>query len=86
MEIIEECDNDDEFLVKLGEQLVSLKDKVGGKEFVNFLLPPLEILLCMEESQVRDKAVECIKQLANEQSAGKKIKFFAFKIALFQME
>jgi serine/threonine-protein phosphatase 2A regulatory subunit A len=68
MEIIEECDNDDEFLIKLGEQLVSLKDKVGGKDFVHFLLPPLETLLCMEESLVRDKTVECIKQLAEDQN------------------
>jgi serine/threonine-protein phosphatase 2A regulatory subunit A len=49
VDIIEECDNDEEFLLKLSDELLELKDKIGGQEFIVKLVEPLEILSSMEE-------------------------------------
>lgn len=49
IEIIEECDNEDEFLIKLAEQILNLKSKLGGNEHAHLLIAPLEILSSMEE-------------------------------------
>lgn len=69
IEIIEECDNEDEFLVKLSDQLLLLKDKIGGKEFVHTLVAPLEILSSMEEISVREKAIESLIALSSDQDS-----------------
>jgi serine/threonine-protein phosphatase 2A regulatory subunit A len=39
---------------------------VGGKEHVHCLLPPLESLATMEETIVRDKAVESLRTIAEQ--------------------
>lgn len=67
MEIIEECDNEDEFLIKLADQLLSLKDLLGGKDYSYMLIAPLELLASMEENLIREKAVECLRSLAQSQ-------------------
>jgi len=72
IEIIEECDNEDEFLIKLSDQLIHLKEKIGGKEYAQILVAPLEILSSMEESLVREKAIEALICLAEDQDQGKK--------------
>ena len=40
----------------------------GGKEHVHCLLPPLESLATVEETIVRDKAVESLRTIAEEHS------------------
>lgn len=54
IEIIEECDNDDEFLIILCKQILQLKDKIGDSEHIHLLVAPLEILSSMEEPSVRE--------------------------------
>ena len=49
VDIIEECDNDEEFLLKLSDELLELRDKIGGSEYIVKLVEPLEILSSMEE-------------------------------------
>lgn len=67
IEIIEEQDNEDEFLIKLAHEILTLKDFVGGKDKQHVLIAPLEILSSMEESLVREKAVSCLISLTEGQ-------------------
>ena len=39
---------------------------VGGPKFAHMLFPPLEFLCAVDETVVRDKAVEAIKNIAKE--------------------
>ena len=57
VEIIEELDNEDEFLIKLAEQILNLNELIDGKEYSHLLISPLELLSSMEENSVREKAV-----------------------------
>ncbi len=66
VDIIEDQENDDEFLILLCTEIEKLKNYVGGKEFLNTLLNPLEIIGCMEENTVRVKAVESLINLSKE--------------------
>lgn len=65
IEIIEEQDNDDEFLVRLAQEILGLRECVC--ERVHVLVAPLEILSSMEEPIVREKAVGCLTALAEGQ-------------------
>ena len=56
--------DEDEVLLALAEQLGSFTPLVGGAEHVNCLLPPLESLATVEETIVRDKAVESLRTVA----------------------
>ena len=56
--------DEDEVLLALAEQLGSFTPLVGGPEHVNCLLPPLESLATVEETIVRDKAVESLRTVA----------------------
>eukprot|EP00731_Ephydatia_muelleri_P009439 Em0005g25a len=63
-------DDDDEVLWALAEQLGD-KDfvvLVGGPEYAHTLLPPLESLATVEETVVRDKAVESLRSVAEHHS------------------
>uniref|UniRef100_A0A672SDK8 Serine/threonine-protein phosphatase 2A 65 kDa regulatory subunit A beta isoform-like n=1 Tax=Sinocyclocheilus grahami TaxID=75366 RepID=A0A672SDK8_SINGR len=60
--------DEDEVLLALAEQLGSFTVLVGGPEFVNCLLPPLESLATVEETVVRDKAVESLRKISQEHS------------------
>ena len=55
-------------LLALAEQLGTFTPLVGGKDHVHCLLPPLESLATVEETIVRDKAVESLRQIAAEHS------------------
>jgi len=57
------CD-EDEVLLALAEQLGKFTPLVGGQSFAHVLLPPLENLANVEETVVRDKAVESLKTIA----------------------
>ena len=53
--------DEDEVLLALAEQLGTFTPLVGGQEHVHCLLPPLESLATVEETIVRDKAVESLR-------------------------
>ncbi|RVW49550.1 Serine/threonine-protein phosphatase 2A 65 kDa regulatory subunit A beta isoform, partial [Vitis vinifera] len=56
----ENNDDDDEVLLAMAEELGVFIPYVGGVEHANVLLPPLETLCTVEETCVRDKAVESL--------------------------
>lgn len=56
----ENNDDDDEVLLAMAEELGAFVPYVGGIEHANVLLPPLEALCSVEETSVRDKAVESL--------------------------
>jgi len=49
--------------------LLQFPGLVGGPEFAMYLIPPLESLATVEETVVRDKAVESLRTVAAEHSA-----------------
>ena len=59
-------DDDDEVLMCIAEQFSEFVDYVGGVEYADCLLQPLEQLVSMEEPAVRDKAVSAIKTIMAE--------------------
>ncbi|XP_055129038.1 serine/threonine-protein phosphatase 2A 65 kDa regulatory subunit A beta isoform isoform X10 [Symphalangus syndactylus] len=58
--------DEDEVLLALAEQLGNFTGLVGGPDFAHCLLPPLENLATVEETVVRDKAVESLRQISLE--------------------
>lgn len=60
--------DEDEVLLALAEQLANFTPLVGGAEFVHCLLPPLESLATVEETMVREKAVESLKKICSDHS------------------
>lgn len=60
--------DEDEVLLALAEQLGQFTPLVGGPEYVNCLLPPLESLATLEETVVRDKAVDSLRNIAQQHS------------------
>ncbi|XP_067009843.1 serine/threonine-protein phosphatase 2A 65 kDa regulatory subunit A alpha isoform isoform X3 [Anabrus simplex] len=60
--------DEDEVLLALAEQFGSFTPLVGGPEHVHCLLPPLEQLATVEETVVRDKAVESLRTISAQHS------------------
>ncbi|XP_062912707.1 serine/threonine-protein phosphatase 2A 65 kDa regulatory subunit A alpha isoform-like isoform X3 [Mobula hypostoma] len=60
--------DEDEVLLALAEQLGSFTALVGGPAHVHCLLPPLESLATVEETVVREKAVESLRTISKEHS------------------
>ncbi|XP_063222755.1 serine/threonine-protein phosphatase 2A 65 kDa regulatory subunit A alpha isoform isoform X4 [Bacillus rossius redtenbacheri] len=60
--------DEDEVLLALAEQLGNFTTLVGGPEYVHCLLPPLESLATVEETVVRDKAVESLRAISHQHS------------------
>lgn len=60
--------DEDEVLLALAEQLAGFTPLVGGPEHVHCLLPPLESLATVEETVVRDKAVDSLRRIAADHS------------------
>lgn len=60
--------DEDEVLLALAEQLGNFTPLVGGPEHVHCLLPPLENLATVEETVVRDKAVESLRAISSQHS------------------
>ncbi|KAM2685348.1 hypothetical protein FF1_047085 [Malus domestica] len=56
----ENNDDDDEVLLAMAEELRVFIPYVGGVDHANVLLPPLETLCTVEETFVRDKAVDSL--------------------------
>nr|CAH8862808.1 unnamed protein product [Trichobilharzia regenti] len=68
--------DEDEVLLALAEQLGTLVPYVGGPEYAHSLLPPLESLAAVEETVVRDKAVEALRKLAPDHTTDSIEKYF----------
>ncbi|XP_050035276.1 uncharacterized protein Pp2A-29B isoform X2 [Dermacentor andersoni] len=68
--------DEDEVLLALAEQLGNFTPLVGGPEFVHCLLPPLESLATVEETVVRDKAVESLRAISQQHSAADLEQYF----------
>lgn len=62
--ITETIDDDDEVLLSLAEELGSFVAEVGGTTHAYVLLQPLETLSTVEETVVRDKAVESLCKIS----------------------
>jgi serine/threonine-protein phosphatase 2A regulatory subunit A len=61
---IESTDDEDEVLLALAEELGNFSSCVGGNEYAHVLLRPLETLAAVEETVVRDMAVESLCKTA----------------------
>ncbi|KAF8936600.1 hypothetical protein BGZ58_003983 [Dissophora ornata] len=59
----ESIDDEDEVLVTLAGELGDFVEYIGGAQFAHILLPPLENLAAVEETMVRDKAVESLNKI-----------------------
>jgi len=68
--------DEDEVLLALAEQLGNFTPLVGGPEFVHCLIPPLENLATVEETVVRDKAVESLRTIAEKHSTSALEEYF----------
>jgi len=62
----ENSDDDDEVLLAMAEELGVFIPFVGGIEFAHVLLPPLESLCTVEETCVREKAVESLCKIGSQ--------------------
>ncbi|KND03739.1 protein phosphatase 2A structural subunit TPD3 [Spizellomyces punctatus DAOM BR117] len=56
-------DDEDEVLLALADELGNFVDYLGGPHYGHLLLPTLETLAAVEETVVRDKAVESIAKI-----------------------
>lgn len=62
----ENNDDDDEVLLAMAEELGVFIPYVGGVEHAHVLLPPLETLCTVEETCVREKAVESLCRIGSQ--------------------
>lgn len=60
-------DNDNDFLIKVCEGLLELKSFCTDNKEVSILIHPLKILASLDQPSVRDKAIDCLKKLAEQQ-------------------
>lgn len=67
--ITDTIDDEDDVLLVLTEELGNFVDQVGGPAYAAVLLPPLETLSTVEESMVREKAVEALCNLSTHVAA-----------------
>jgi len=59
-------DDEDEVLLAMAEELGKFVPYVGGSQHAHCLLAPLENLVQVEETVVRDKAVEALNQVCEK--------------------
>lgn len=63
--LAESVDDEDEVLLAMAEELGNFVEFVGGAEYADFLLPPLESMAAsVEETTVREKAVDSLNKVA----------------------
>ena len=67
--ISESNDDEDEVLLSLAEELGNFVPYVGGSEYAHVLLPPLEDLCSVEETVVRERAVQSLIQISEQMPA-----------------
>ncbi|KAA8490286.1 Serine/threonine-protein phosphatase 2A 65 kDa regulatory subunit A alpha isoform [Porphyridium purpureum] len=63
--LTETIDDEDEVLMALAEQLDKFVEFVGGPDYAGVLLQPLEILSAVEETIVRDLAVDSLRHISD---------------------
>jgi len=68
--LTETIDDEDEVLMALAEELGAFVDEVGGPEYASCLLQPLEVLAAVEETIVRDRAVQSLKIISEAVASG----------------
>ena len=61
-------DNDNDFLVKVCEGVLDLKRYCSTPDELAALIYPLRVLASLDQPPVRDKAVLCLKKLAEGQN------------------
>ena len=66
--VAESIDDEDEVLLALAEELGNFVEYVGGSAHASSLLTPLETLATVEETVVRDKAVDSLNNVAQQLS------------------
>lgn len=64
--LTESNDDEDEVLLAMAEELGKFVPYVGGPAYAHHLLPPLENLSQVEETVVRDKAVESLGKVGEK--------------------
>lgn len=64
IEIIEQMDNDNEFLIKVCEGILDLKQFCKTADELSALIYPLRVLASLDQPPVRDQATACLKKLA----------------------
>lgn len=69
-------DDEDEVLLAMAEELGDFVNYVGGKEHAHVLLVPLETLSTVEETVVRDRAVESLCKVGSVLSSKSIAEFF----------
>lgn len=75
---LSECnDDDDEVLLAMAEELGEFVPHVGGQKHAQVLLLPLETLSTVEETVVRDKAVESLCKVGTFLDSQSKADHFA---------
>jgi len=74
--LTESIDEEDEVLLALSEELGNLVEYVGGPEHASVLLTPLETLATVEETTVRDKAMESLNKVARALSVPHVLEYF----------
>ncbi|KAK6242831.1 hypothetical protein SCA6_008220 [Theobroma cacao] len=72
----ENNDDDDEVLLAMAEELGVFIPYVGGVEHAHVLLPPLETLCTVEETCVRDKAVESLCRIGSQMRENDLVEWF----------
>ncbi|XP_047165420.1 serine/threonine-protein phosphatase 2A 65 kDa regulatory subunit A beta isoform-like [Vigna umbellata] len=72
----ENNDDDDEVLLAMAEELGVFVPFVGGVEHAHVLLPPLETLCTVEETCVRDKAVESLCRIGSQMRESDLVEYF----------
>ncbi|KAK8940271.1 Serine/threonine-protein phosphatase 2A 65 kDa regulatory subunit A beta isoform [Platanthera guangdongensis] len=72
----ENNDDDDEVLLAMAEELGVFIPYVGGVEYAHVLLPPLETLCTVEETCVRDKAVESLCRIGLQMKESEIVDWF----------
>ncbi|OVA03963.1 HEAT [Macleaya cordata] len=72
----ENNDDDDEVLLAMAEELGVFIPYVGGVEYAHVLLPPLETLCTVEETCVRDKAVESLCRIGAQMKESDLVDWF----------
>ena len=63
-------DNDNDFLIKVAEGILELKRNCNSSTEIAALIYPLRVLGSLDQPPVRDKAVVCLKNLAEGQNKG----------------
>lgn len=64
--LTENCDDEDEVLLAMAEQLGDFVPFVGGAAHAAALLPPLQALATVEETVVRDRAAEALCKVCEQ--------------------